>query len=277
VTWYEPKSLALATLQKDGKNGRKGSRLLVFHPQESAPLHDIYLPRDRPDLHMKGNEKEQRPNPELIFISDRTNTLLITLDLYGALAFADLDAAMEGKLQNYETRSTAIDESWGSAFPDRGLLFERGGKDWLLVSNASADGGLVLFDVAKRKRVAAFPAPAGTEDPVELRRAGIVATVVSGKVKARTADGKLSKEIRAHPLLILIHIKSLNEGSEPVMRRVPLEEICMGIRVVAGPDKEWLLLAGDNGQMLVMDPLSGEIVSRMAGPGKFIRFASSEN
>jgi hypothetical protein len=276
VVWYEPKSLALASFQKDGKKGRQGSRVLVFDPRTSAPLHDLRLPRDRPDLHIEGSEKEQGPNPELIFTSERSNTLLITLDLYGALAFADLDAALEGKLENYETLSTAMDESWGSAFPDRALLFERGGKDWILISNASAEGGLVLFDVAERKRLAAFPAPAGAEHPVELRRAGLVATVVSGKAKARAEEGKLSKEIGARPLLLLIDIKALDEGGEPVMREVPLEEICTGIRVVTGPDKEWLLLAGADGQMRVMDPLSGEIVARMAGPGTPVRFARCE-
>ncbi len=241
----------LISFQKDSNGGKHlGSRLVVFDQRRMRPIHDLQLPRDRPDLHIAADQREQGPNPEIIRVSERHNTLMLTLDLYGAVAFADLDAALEGKWENLTYVPTALDGSWGGAFPDRALQFEVGGTEYLLVSNASQDGGLVLFDVAKREVIHRWDAVAGTEHPVWLPGSRWAATVLSGKVKARTASG-LTNVSRPLDQLLVWDMAPLESGGEPVLRQITLPAPASRI-IPLNP-------AGDNRVLLGMSPPEGDV------------------
>ncbi len=182
-------NLALVTFQKDNSKGtRFGSRVVVFDTDKVESKYDLQLPRNHPECNIEGNLKEHGPNPEVAFIAPKSDTLALTLDLYGAIAFTKLSSALEGKWENLEYISCAQDGSFGNAFPDRGCLFETGGKEHLLISNASPNGGLVLFDVAAHKVEQKFAASAGAENPVFLSRSQKVVTCISGKIKTRAGE-----------------------------------------------------------------------------------------
>ena len=63
---------------------------------ELKRLADVRLPRTHPELHIEGNLKEQGPSPEIVLVSEQTNTLLVTLDLYGAVAMMDWSPMQAG-------------------------------------------------------------------------------------------------------------------------------------------------------------------------------------
>ncbi len=225
---------AIASFQKDDDDSdATGSRLVILGLDPLAHRHDLQLPRDHPDLHIEGNPSEQGPNPEKLFAFPDSNTLAITLDLYGAVAFTDLDAALDGRLENYTAVPSADDDRWGVAFPDRGLGFAHGGRDWLLVTNASPDGGLALFDVAARSRVHVFPASAGAETPVLIPTLDTIATVVSGKVKSRTPDGLL-KDSRPDTRFLLL---DLDAPFDDALRTIPLDGKTSGLLATENPNR----------------------------------------
>lgn len=212
-------NLAFVSFQKDHQEGeRRGSRLVILDLEKLEALHDLQLPRDRPDLHIDGNNREQGPNPELIFLSPQTNTIALSLDLYGAVAFADYDAALRGQWTNLEYKSTSHNGEWGVAFPDRGVQFVVGDQSLLLISNASEDGGMILFDMATREILKKFEVPAGTDHPAFLKPNRVAATVLSGKAKAREDSG-LSNVVTPGSAIYLFSMEP-----EPTLETIPTEE-----------------------------------------------------
>ncbi|OHB79246.1 MAG: hypothetical protein A2W31_08725, partial [Planctomycetes bacterium RBG_16_64_10] len=133
---------AVVSLQKDSAKGKKfGSRLAIFTWPAMQLVADIRLPRTHPELHIPGNLQEQGPCPEVVFVAESTDTLLTTLDLYGAVAVMDWSAAKMGTLANCQYLPTSMDGAWGTAFPDRATLFALAGQPHVLVCNAGAGGG----------------------------------------------------------------------------------------------------------------------------------------
>jgi len=257
----------LATFQKDG-DGREGSRIVVFDLRGPRFLHDIRLPRDRPDLHIEGNPKEQGPNPELIFAATASNTLVYSMDLYGGLGFMDLDAALGGRIANHTRISTASDGSWGTAFPDRGTFFTHGGREWLLISNASENGGYALVDVEKREIRHHLPSPSGGEHPVWFGEFALLASAPSGKIKSRTYDG-LEKDRDAKPSLHIFDIAALADGGVPGFEEVPLDS---PVSAMARAGRH-LVVFTRNAEVLVIEPATRRILDRRATPGRASRVA----
>lgn len=216
----DTEGLLLVSHQKDGKKGRQGSRIVILKAADLSLVADLPLPRNHPELHL--SDKEAGPSPEVIRVDRASNTLLVTLDLYGALAFADLDAALAGKWQNSVYLPTGPDAGeWGTAFPDRVILAPHEGRTLAFVSNASQDGGIAVFDIAARRRVAFFPVEAGCDYPVLVDGGRTVATVVSGKRKRRLADG-LENITTPGTDLILIDVARAAAGDTAALARVPL-------------------------------------------------------
>lgn len=215
----EPEDRLLVSHQKDGKKGRQGSRLTVLRMSDLSLVADLPLPRDHPELHL--SDKEAGPSPEVIRIDRATNTLLLTLDLYGALAFADLDAVLAGRLRNYTAVPTSADGSWGTAFPDRLTLARVGDRGLAIVSNASQDGGLVVFDIATRRRIAFYPVEAGCDYPVVIDDGRTLATVVSGKRKRVLGDA-LENITTPGSDLLLLDLAGAAAGDPDALVRVPL-------------------------------------------------------
>jgi len=207
----------ILSFQKDSSSGRHlGSRLVTMDIPSLRVVADLQLPRDRPELHIAGNIKEQGPNPEVIVLSPKTNTLFLTLDLYGGLLMADLDAVMEGRLVRPVTVSADPAGAWGVAFPDRVVHFDAGGRETVVVANAGESGGVVAVDLGTRRRVAAAETISGLDTLVHLKRANVVAAAPAGKVKRRVA-AEVEKSSEPQRELHLIDVSRLHGGELPVV------------------------------------------------------------
>jgi len=269
------KSLALVSFQKDSKKGKHlGSRLVVLDLDSFSAKYDLQLPRDHPELHVQGNEKEQGPNPEVVLIAPKSDTVILTLDLYGGIAFAKLSSALDGKLEKLQYVSSALDGSWGKSFPDRASLFEVGGKEYLLVSNASPDGGLALFDVANRKVIQKFEAASGCETPILLQASSRLVTSVSGKIKSRDA-GKVEKSSSPENDLLVFDVASLADGREAKVERIAFDKPVMLVESINPLKNDLLLLVlGDTeSEILVYDLAARKILHREPAKGKISRIA----
>lgn len=277
ILYLPNEQVALISFQKDSKKGKHlGNRLVVFDPQRFTPKYDLPLPRNHPELHIASDLREQGPSPEVILAAKKCNTLVLTLDLYGALAFADLNAALRGQWKNLDYLPTSLGGEWGTAFPDRGLLFEVGGKEHVLISNASDQGGIVLVNVADRKITQKFPCQAGAELPVWLPTAKKAVTVISGKVKARESSG-VSNEISGQGNeLLVFDFTPLEVGGEAVLERIAFEAPVTRVKSVSeGANQILLLLCGkENAQeWIVYDLATRTIMHREATKGVVSRIA----
>ncbi len=87
---------------------------------------DLPLPRTHPELHRGDAAGLAGPGPELCFIDDRNQVLALTLDAYGAVAFADLSGVLKGRWSHLDYQPSSMDDSWGTSFPDRGTWFNYG-------------------------------------------------------------------------------------------------------------------------------------------------------
>jgi hypothetical protein len=262
---FEPEGVLLVTHQKDGKEGRQGSRIAALQLDSLRPIGDLRLPRNLPDLHL--SYKEAGPSPEIIRADPATNTLVITLDLYGALAFADLDAALQGRLANYALIPTSADGRWGHAFPDRLILARVGDRTLAVVSNASPDGGLKIFDVGARAALAFFPVEAGCDHPVLVNAGRTVATVVAGKRK-RVVGDELENITTPGTDLLLLHLDRVGEIGPMSLLRASLGGPVAHVTTVPGrPD----LVAASRlspASVVICSALDGRIVAEVPLPGR---------
>jgi len=208
----------IVSFQKDSSSGRHlGSRLVTLDLPSLNVVADLQLPRDRPELHIGGNTKEQGPNPEVIVVSPTTNTLLLTLDLYGALLMADLDAVMQGRLANATVVNADPQDRWGVAFPDRVVHVRDGRDEHVVVANAGEGGGVVVADLRRRRRVAAAETIPGLDTLVHLPTIGVVVAAPAGKVKRRVGV-EVEKFSEAGRDLHIIDLRGLDEGELPVKK-----------------------------------------------------------
>lgn len=261
----EDEGRLLVTHQKDGKKGREGNRVAVLRLFDLSLVGDLRLPRDHPELHL--SEKEAGPSPEVVCIDRHTNTLLFTLDLYGALAFADLAAALEGRLENYLVLPTSGDGASRRVFPDRMAVGRVGGRSLAIVSNASDDGGLAVFDVAARRRVAFFGIEAGCAEPVAVNGGRTFATIVSGKRKRIAGDVIESRSTPGSDLLLLDLARAAN-GDPAALSRTPLGGPAAQVASVPGrPDIVAVALLRP-ACVLLCSAEDGRIVSRAPLPGR---------
>jgi hypothetical protein len=180
-------SYAVVSLQKDSKGGRKkGSRLVIFELPSARRIADIQLPRDRPHLHIEGDLTEQGPGPEVVHVSTESDTLAVTLDLYGAVGVARWSRLLQGDDDDWKTISTSLTNDWGNAFPDRAALVTLNARACYLVCNSGPAGGCVLIDLADRRVVWRTATPPGLETPVFVPSLSKAYSVCSGKIKVRT-------------------------------------------------------------------------------------------
>ena len=199
---------AVISFQKDSQTGRKkGNRLAIFSYPDLALVADIQLKRDHPKLHIAGNKKEQGPGPEIVHVSPSTNTLLTTLDLYGAVAVMDWDAARSGRNPNCKYLSTSRDDRWGISFPDRALPLPDGRH--VLVSNAGAEGGVVWVDLKRRAIVGKASVPHGLDTPVYIAGLEKAYAACPGKIKVKNGQkGVVTKEYEPQAALYVLDLKA---------------------------------------------------------------------
>lgn len=176
------------SFQKDSDSqNHRGSRIVGLDMKTDNVIADLQLPRDKPELHydpaVRG--REAGPSPEVLHVSAAHNLLFVTLDLYGGLGFADLDAARRGELKNWTVLSTAPDGSWGTAFPDRVGRFTRRDREYLIVANASRPGGAVIVDLERRDIIQRLDVPGGLTTLHYLPVADLIVSGAPGKIKSR--------------------------------------------------------------------------------------------
>ncbi len=266
---------AWVTLQKDSKKGdREGQRVVYLDLDSGAALADLRLPRDRADLHYgrDGDFRQRGPGPEIVMPFESAGVLLVTLDLYGAIGFADLTEARQGRLTNWTVLPTAPDGSWGAAFPDRVAAFAAGGREFALVLNAGAAGGAAVADVAKRNIVQRLAAGHGLSTPAFVPAARAVVAASGGKLKRRGAE---DVEKTFHPRAEIAVFDLTEEGGPLALRVAPTGDPAHALRPVA-PESSALILVnvGESADAwLVMDIRDGRILGRRPALGRVERLA----
>ena len=262
-----------ATIQKDSKKGT-GNRLVVLNLPTLALQADLPFPRNHPELEVKDDPKEQGPGPEILLAAPESNTLAITLDLYGTVAFANLDAALRGKWSHLQYVPCSADGRWGTAFPDRAAMFRVGGADYLVIANAGPDAGLALLDVARRKVVQFFPTDAGAETPIFLSKSQKIVTVVSGKRKLRKT-GEIEADPRPDRSLLVVDASPLVAAKKATLKRIPFDKPVVRVQAVNPGKSEILLLAlgADASELAVYDLAAEKEITREPAKGPVNRIA----
>jgi hypothetical protein len=268
---FEPEGVLLVSHQKDGKKDRQGSRIAALRLDNLRLIGDLRLTRNLPELHL--SYKEAGPSPEVLRADPATNTLVITLDLYGALAFADLDAALQGRLANYAIIPASADGRWGTAFPDRLALARVGDRSLAIVSNASQDGGLKVFDVGARAALAFFPVEAGCDYPVLVNEGRTVATVVAGKRK-RVAGRELENITTPGTDLLLLHLDRVGEIEPMSLLRAPLGGPVAQVASVPGYPGLVAATRLDPASVVICSAIDGRILAEIPLPGRPTSFTS---
>lgn len=268
----------VVSFQKDSGSGKKhGSRIGVFRLADFAVVADAPLPRNKPELHNSENNKEQGPGPEVIHISKHNNTILVTLDLYGAVAVADWSPLLAGESVDWLYLSTASDGSWGTAFPDRMSVFQLDGREVALIANAGEAGGVALLDVPARQMIWRQKTPAGLEMPVYIPAVRKAYSVCSGKTKRRKPR-EVEKTYYPQPGVYVCDFSSTEDSTgalrDQEVTSIATQRVMYRITGVR-EGTPWLLLAGGEGSadtLMVLDARSGEFVDAQPAIGALIRF-----
>ena len=260
-----PEGLLLVSHQKDGKKGRLGSRLVVLRLADLSLVADLALPRDHPELHVSA--KEAGPSPEVIAVDRATSRLVLTLDLYGALAFADLKAVLAGRWANYQTVSTADNGEWGGAFPDKLTGGGGGGRPLAIVSNASTEGGIAVFDVATARRLIVYPTAAGCAEFVTLDGGKTAATVLAGKRK-RVVGDELENITTPGDELFWLDLNGAAAGEPGALTHLRLHAPLLSVAAVPG-QPSWVAVARlEPAAVVMVDTIAREVVRTISLPGR---------
>lgn len=185
---------AWISLQKDSRKGdHRGHRLIRVSLPDLRVLGDIHLPRHREAHHPSKSPRDHGPSPEIIVEDPASNTLMLSLDNYGAVLLTDLDAALDGRLENSIEISTSLDGTFGSAYPDRVAIVDRPDGALALVANAGPEGGAVVIDLAARRRIAAVACRPGLESLAPVGDGLLVVGASAGKIKTRSDEGAVKR------------------------------------------------------------------------------------
>lgn len=257
--------LLLATHQKDGNQGRQGSRMIVLRLDDLSLVADLPLPRNRPDLHL--STREAGPSPELIRWHRPSNKIVLSLDLYGAIAVADFSSALAGRWENLTYLTTSGDGSWGHSFPDRFILVPHQDAVLAVVTNAQDQGGLAVFDVTAPRRLGFYPMDAGCDYPVLVNQGRTVATVLSGKRKRRLEDRLENITTPGHDL-VLLDVAGAAVADPAALTRLPLGSPVSRLSDVPGlPDAVAIGLL-EPPAVLLFDTVQRREITRVSVPGR---------
>jgi hypothetical protein len=263
---------AWITIQKDSPSQRtKGSRVIYFNLATWKLEQDLMMARNRPDLELN-SFRERGPSPEIVLVAPRSNTILLSMDVYGGVSLSDLDAARSGGWKNWSYASTAVDGSFGTAFPDRWVEFTHQGKEYALILNAGVGGGAALVDLAERQVIQRLPVPPGLENPVWLSRLNLLAAGVPGKEK-RSFFGTLEERRVPVASLFTFQMIPTAEGPRLQMREIPMGKVLGRGATLADSN---LAVFPTRDELLVVDPRNGQVVSSTPAVGKISRLISSQ-
>ena len=270
---------AVISFQKDGEKGKKrGNRLAVYQLPQLKLLADLPLERTRPDLHIEGNLTEQGPGPEIIYVSDRTDTLLVTLDLYGVVGLADWSQARQGRPLQWRMLSTSPQDTWGTAFPDRGCPLTLGNNEYFLVCNAGVEGGVALVGLKQKQIVWRRDTPSGLETPVYFPQLKRTYSVCSGKTKRRTEQA-VEKTFAPQQSLYAFDFSSPAAVQTSPVEEIPLGAYTFQIAAVSQQPPRLLLAIGPTAdganRLLTYDPVARKVLDDQPASGTIGRFEAN--
>lgn len=201
------RGVILVSFQKDHRAGeRKGNRIVVLRERTLELVADVELPRSMPELHNPTTPKEQGPGPEVIAVCERTGSVLVTIDFYGALLPLQLDDVLAGRTGEAVYHSAAVDGSFGHSFPDRLVTLGDERSHIAVVLNSGLAGGGLVIDFAEGAVRHRFDVPHGLE-PVGPIADGRVFAAHAGKVKMR-AQPEVEKRYAPRAVLTELIIES---------------------------------------------------------------------
>jgi hypothetical protein len=267
----------VVSFQKDSKSGeKKGNRLVLFRLPDMRVVADLQLPRDHPDLHIADNPKEQGPGPEVLYIAPESDTLAITLDLYGALGIMRWSAAKTGRIEDWTVIGTAADDRLtGQSFPDRATALRLANRDYYLVCNAGTEGGAVLVDLQTKQVRWRRPTPAGLEAPVYIPALRQVFSVCSGKTKQREGQ-EVIRSFHPQSSLFGFDFRSRQAVQEGPVQQWPLGGLTTQIALVSEQPPLLLVALGQEPEradtLLTFDPVSGTVKDQVPAVGVIGRF-----
>ncbi|GAB4245482.1 MAG: hypothetical protein OHK005_10830 [Candidatus Methylacidiphilales bacterium] len=273
ITITPENGLAWTSWQKDSPSSRnKGSRVILFDLNAWKAIADLPLPRALPHLHL-ADFKEQGPNPEIIIPSKKTNTLLLSMDLYGGIAMADLDAAQAGDWKDLSYQTTAPDQTWGTAFPDRASRFPTPNGEFVFVANAGKTGGVAWVDLAERTIVQRIEAPPGLESPVLVDRGKLFVAAALGKTKTRSF-GALQEIRNPTPELFTFRIHGNTNQPRLSLKRIPLPTFAYRSAAVAPQKNDIVFLTAgelDATEIMTVHASTGKVIDRRPALGEIER------
>ncbi|MFC1758350.1 YncE family protein [Planctomycetota bacterium] len=266
---------AIISFQKDSPSGKKlGGRLAMFALPGMDLVSDVVLGRDYDGWELKNKIRKTGPGLELVFLDEENDTILASADHYGAVALMRWSEFQTGHLKKLEYRSTAVDESWGHSFPDRGILVKLGNKSYCLICNAGEDGGSVIVDLQTWNVVHRMQTHFGLEKPVyvpELKRAF---STCPGKHKTRSR-GKIEKTYKPHPSLTVFEFDDA-EPAKSTVRTIPQAEnvFQMGVLRRDGKTPLFVLTSGGDqaNRIVVFDPATETILDNVSSIGVAVQF-----
>jgi hypothetical protein len=263
---------AWITIQKDSRSQRtKGSRVLYFNLATWKLEQDLMMARNRPDLELN-SLRERGPSPEIVLVSPRSNTLLLSMDRYGGVSLSDLDSARAGGWTNWSYASTAVDGSFGTAFPDRWVEFSFRGREYALIVNAGQQGGAALVDLAERKVIQRLNVPPGLENPVWLPQLGLLAAGVPGKEK-RAFFGTLEERRVPVESLFTFAMVQTPDGLRLQQKEYPMGKVLNRGAALADSN---LTVFPTRDELLVVDALNGRVVHSAPAVGRISRLIGSQ-
>lgn len=231
---------AWVTLQKDSKkDGHRGHRLIRLALPGLELLGDLSIERSMPEHHPPKSPREHGPAPEIVVEDPSTNTLVVTLDNYGAVLLADLDSALRGTWSNAQRISCAADGAFGTAFPDRIVIIDRPEGALALVANSGPEGGMALLDLSKRALAATARSRPGLESLSVLANGTMIAAASAGKIKVRGDDGA-EKRYEPWPEIAIF---SITPGPALEATIIPQERPVTWLQAIAPDDPAGPLLA----------------------------------
>lgn len=266
---------AIVSFQKDSPGGKKlGGRLTMFKLPGMDIVSDIVLGRDYDGWELENKIRKTGPGLELIFLDEENDTLLSTADHYGAVALMRWSEFKLGQLKRLEYRSTALNQSWGHSFPDRGIRVQIGERSYCLICNAGANGGSVIVDFKTWGVVHRMPTRFGLEKPVYIPELKKAFATCPGKHKTRVR-GTIVKTYKPTSSLTVFEFDSTNPKRTSV-RTIPLTENIyqMGVLRRDGTTPLLVLTSGENqaSRIVVFDPTTEAVLDNHKSIGSPIQF-----
>ena len=266
---------AIVSFQKDSPGGKKlGGRLTMFKLPGMDIVSDIVLGRDYNGWELENKIRKTGPGLELIFLDEKNNTLISTADHYGAVALMRWSEFKLGQLKKLEYRSTAFDQSWGHAFPDRGIQVNIGDRSYCLICNAGAKGGSVIVDLKTWSVVHRMQTRFGLEKPVYIPELKKAFATCPGKHKTRTR-GTIVKTYEPTSGLTVFEFDA-TDPKKTAVRTIPQAENTyqMGVLKRHGTTPLFVLTSGQDqaSRIVVFDPAKETVLDNQKSIGTAVQF-----